>query len=98
MQVVDTGNRFLLQQMQKPSDALVCFEFDMLAKIDEQRLIACSFKSRAGALLRGHVRESIPLTRGQKSSGPREFRRRFSEMGDHFRPVSWRIRSASASR
>src|SRR5215831_5046743 len=62
MQVAHTWNRFLLQKTQKPSHALVCFERDLFAEINEQRLVACWFESRFDALLRGHVRESIPVT------------------------------------
>ena len=46
MKIADAWNRLQLEQAQEPADMLVCLRGDLLAEIDQERLIAGALKSR----------------------------------------------------
>jgi len=62
MEIADAGDRFQLEQAQEPADMLVCPECDLMAEIDQERLIAGPLESRG---LGGGVGMSRNYTAGR---------------------------------
>ena len=46
MKVEDAGNRLQLEQPKKPADVLLSFAGDLVAEVDQERLIARALESR----------------------------------------------------
>ena len=57
MEIADAGDRFQLEQAQEPADMLVCPECDLMAEIDQERLIAGPLELRGLGGRCGHVPE-----------------------------------------
>ena len=57
MEIADAGDWLQLKQAEEPADILVCPECDLMAEIDQERLIAGPLESRGLGGRCGHVPE-----------------------------------------
>src|SRR5579863_6384087 len=59
VKIADARDRFRLQQAEQSPDSLMSIECDLLAKVNQKRLIACGLESRAAGHRCGHLGKYI---------------------------------------